>query len=194
VASIHNQRPGTAPPVFDAVIFAGVSGLVAVGSLAVLVLNVVESGGQGMLAAIICLGSASLGGAAMLAVGINTIRREMAVVAYHLTPTAMERHRNNRLAAAYPYDAFTSVRMIQSQRVARRARPRLDIYPAILVQGDFDAFELAISYGKLVSEHDTRALLQDLLPRLPASVEIESVVRVFAETGDRPELAKLPEG
>jgi hypothetical protein len=194
VTSIYKQRPGTNPPILDAVIITGLGGLFAIGGLAVLVLNLIGSEGRDMMATILCLGSVSLGGGVLAAIGVVMIRRETAVIDYHVTRTALERHRNNKLIKASPYSAFTAARMIQSQRVIRRARPQIAIYPAIILQGDFEDMELAVSYGDFVAEYDVRAILQDLLPRLPESAAVEPSVRTFTETGDIPDLATLPEG
>lgn len=194
MTSIYKQRPGTNPPILDAVIITGLGGLFAIGGLAVLMLNLIGSGGLDMMATILCLGTVSLGGGALAAIGIAMLRRETAIFDYHLTPSALERHRNSKLFKAFPYAAFTAARMVQSQRVIRGARPQIAIYPAIILQGDFKDIELAISYGDFIAEYDARAILQDLLPRLPESAAVEASVRNFAETGDLPDLATLPEG
>ena len=193
MTTIYTQRPGTNPPAIDAILIAVVGGLLALGSLAVLILNLLKSDGQGIVAAIVCLGSGVLGGGMLAVIGIGMIRRETALIDFHLTPTALERRRNERLAETRPYAAFTAVRMILSQRIIRRGRPQLYLYPAIILEGGFDAVELGISYGDFVAEHDVRALVQDLLPRLPASAAVEPTVRTFADTGVIPNLATLPE-
>lgn len=191
---IHHQRPGTNPPIINSVIITGLGFLFGVGGLGVLALNLAAGEGGSVISAIVCLGSASLAGWVLAAIGIRTIRQSTAIIDYHVTDTALQRHRNDRLADTYPYDAFSALRLVQGQRIIRRGPPQLYLYPAIILEGDFETIELGIDYGDFIAEYDARDILQDLLPYLPASVAVESAVSIFAETGEMPLLRTLPKG
>ena len=118
----------------------------------------------------------------------------------HLTDAALEEYRGRRLVSSLPYSAFTTVAMLTQRDFTEGGG--MFVYPVIHLDGAFDRpfpFKLEVSYSirrglrlmSRTSPYDTRAILQDLLPRLPEWVEVDQAVWDYAERGELPDLTDL---
>jgi hypothetical protein len=131
----------------------------------------------------------------------------------HLTGSALEQRQRRRVVRQLSYDEITAVRMVHRREARRGRNPRLarvNLYPVVLIEGQSDQpFMLDVDYhGPAITArssasavygrtapYDTRAILQDLLPRLSSATHVDPVVLNYVQSGQLPDdLTTLPQG
>ncbi len=145
--------------------------------------------------------------------GAAVLWASLAGVEIHLTGSALEQRQRRRVVRQLSYDEITAVRMVHRRDVGRRQNPRLvrvSLYPVVLIEGQSDQpFVLDVDYQgpsittrssvsagyRRTAPFDTRAILQDLLPRLSSATHVDPVVLDYAQSGQLPDdLTTLPQG
>jgi hypothetical protein len=132
-------------------------------------------------------------GALLIAVGLPRTMRLLRPIDIHLTPTSFERHQGDKLVSRTEYSDFIAIRMGKRIATSRGGssyiRHRIPVPVIILESGSAEPFRLDVYR---TNEYNVRPLLVDLLPRLPASVMVAQNVQTYAQTGELPDVDRLP--
>jgi len=136
---------------------------------------------------------ASLGvGALLIALGLPKMRMLLRPIDIHLTPTSFERRQGDELISQLNYSDIIAIRMGKRVATSRSGSVRHRIPVPVVILESRSAEPVKLDVYR-TNEYNVHPILVDLLPRLPDSVAVDQNVQAYAQTGELPDVDRLPE-
>jgi len=135
----------------------------------------------------------SLGiGALLIALALPKMRMLLRPIDIHITPTSFERRQGDELISRLDYSDIIAIRLGKRMATSRSGSVRHRIPVPVVILESRSAEPVKLDVYR-TNEYKVRPILVDLLPRLPDLVVVDQNVQAYAQTGELPDVDRLPD-